>query len=182
MEENEKKCSFYKVITSEYIFYGCVRWLVLLIGVATLIILVFIPAMSYLKDPGEGTMSRLISMIINAMGVASLLLAIHSLTESRGSNKEIHEVTNKLEKLTACQETSINQMMEKLEQLGETQENFIHTMLKDSSTEARERLLPQVQRREPVIIWKRDYSAGPGTADPADSPLPPKPIEPIGQK
>lgn len=189
MEEKEKKCSFSEVIKDEGIFYGVVRWLILIIGVATLIILVFMPVMSYLEDPGEGTLSRLISMIINAMGVASLLLAIHSLSESRGSNKEIHEVTDKLEKfshqqerdvvhtinviqtvanqlgeLAACQEKNINQTMDKLEELGRTQEN-IHTMLKNSSTAAGSRI--SLQLKDPAV-WERDSSSIPGTADPEE--------------
>lgn len=188
--ETKKKHGFCKVIMDEDIFYACVRWLVLIIGIATLVILVFAPAVSYLR--GKHAMSQMMSMVINAMGVASLLLAIHSLTESRTSNKEIHEVTTKLERfsdkqernvnetlegvqkitnqlkeLASCQEINVNQTMEKLEELGKTQEN-IHTLLKNSSTVAKERILPQQQQGVQFNLWTKEYSTPPGTADPED--------------
>lgn len=191
--KTKKECGFCKMIMDEDIFYGCVRWLVLIVGIVTLAILVFAPAVSYLR--GEHEMSQMMSMVINAMGVASLLLAIHSLTESRTSNKEIHEVTTQLERfsdkqeqnvnetlegvqritdqlkeLASCQEINVNQTMEKLEELGKTQET-IHTLLKNSSTVAKGRIAPQQLRNGKVNIWAREYTTPPGTADPEDSGL-----------
>lgn len=204
MEGNEKKFSFSKIVKDEDLFYGCVRWLILLVGLATLIVLVFMPAISYLK--GEHEISRLISMIINAMGVASLLLAIHSLTESRSSSKELHEVTNKLEKfsgeqekdvkdtieavrtvasqlekLASRQETNTRQTMEKLEELGKTQKN-IHTMLKNSTTATRERKSLDLQLGEFAAVWKKEDAFEPGMADPEDSLVLPEVAEPAKQK
>lgn len=202
MEENSKErennapksteTSMYSKIKDEELFYAWVRWIILIVGLLTLAVLVFAPAMIYLLKPDGGSMSRLISMVINAMTVGSLLLALYSLREARSSNKDIHDVTDKLEKfsrqqerdvdhtieviqavanqlgeLAVCQEENINQTMNKLEELGRTQEN-IHTMLKNNSTVAGSRILPY--RQEPLIIWQRDSSSKPGTADPAEVP------------
>lgn len=129
MEEQNNK---YSRVKDEELFYGWVRWLVLIVGLATLIIMVFIPVVSYLQNPESGT-SRVINLVINAMGVASLLLAVHSATESRGYNKEIHSVTSKLEGLSFVQEQNVQRTMDKLEELGRSQQH-ISSILENNRT------------------------------------------------
>lgn len=146
-------------IKDEEFFYGCVRWIILVIALICLLIMVFVPTVLYLYNSEKYPMSRLTTLVINCMGVASLLLAVHSLTETRGSGKEIHDVTNKLEGLTAFYEENALRTMDKLNDLDREQRR-ISSILRKAMTSS----VTAVNN-----AWEDEV---PGTADPSDSSTP----------
>jgi len=138
-------------------FYGCVRWIILISAIICAVIMIIIPTGLYLLEPETYTMSRLTTLVINCMGVASLLLAVHSVTESRTSGKEIHDVTEKLEGLMVRHEENILRTMDKLNDLDRGQQQ-INSMLKGTITKT---------ESMPAGSWTQEEFR---TADPSDAP------------